>query len=90
MASSSLVLPSVSLKHKVSIDALDSYPLRSSSSLCFGASKHGFRRLNLDKSRVSMSVSVGSTTAVDDALFADYKPTTAFLFPGQVRFENLK
>ncbi|KAL7598194.1 hypothetical protein Lser_V15G26749 [Lactuca serriola] len=83
MASSSLVLPSVSLKHKVSIDALDSYPLRSSSSLCFGASKHGFRRLNLDKSRVSMSVSVGSTTAVDDALFADYKPTTAFLFPGQ-------
>ncbi|CAI9288149.1 unnamed protein product [Lactuca saligna] len=83
MASSSLVLPSVSLKHKVSIDALDSYPLRSSSSLCFGASKHGFRRLNLDKSRVSMSVSVGSSTAVDDALFADYKPTTAFLFPGQ-------
>lgn len=30
-----------------------------------------------------MSVSVGSRTAVDDALFADYKPTNAFLFPGQ-------
>lgn len=30
-----------------------------------------------------MSVSVGSRTCVDDALFADYKPTCAFLFPGQ-------
>lgn len=32
-----------------------------------------------------MSVSVGKHTAVtvDDALFADYKPTNAFLFPGQ-------
>ncbi|KAL4587802.1 hypothetical protein LXL04_000676 [Taraxacum kok-saghyz] len=83
MASSSLVLPSVSLNHKPSIDALEPFPLKSSSSLCFGGSKHGFRRLNLDKSRVSMSVSVGSTTTVADALFADYKPTTAFLFPGQ-------
>ncbi|KAI3788005.1 hypothetical protein L2E82_00574 [Cichorium intybus] len=83
MASSSLVLPSVSLNQKASFDVHDSYPLKSSSSLCFGGSRHGFRRLNLDKSRVSMSVSVGSTTAVSDALFADYKPTTAFLFPGQ-------
>lgn len=32
-----------------------------------------------------MSVSVGkhTTVTVDDALFADYKPTNAFLFPGQ-------
>lgn len=30
-----------------------------------------------------MSISVGSRIAVDDALFADYKPTNAFLFPGQ-------
>lgn len=33
-----------------------------------------------------MSVSVGSTTTttvVDDGLFLDYKPSTAFLFPGQ-------
>lgn len=30
-----------------------------------------------------MSVSVGSQTYVDDALFLDYKPSTAFLFPGQ-------
>nr|XP_011461448.1 PREDICTED: malonyl-CoA-acyl carrier protein transacylase, mitochondrial isoform X2 [Fragaria vesca subsp. vesca] len=39
---------------------------------------------NLSRSRVSMSVSVGSSpTVTDDALFADYKPTNAFLFPGQ-------
>lgn len=30
-----------------------------------------------------MSVSVGSQPLVDDALFADYKPTSSFLFPGQ-------
>ncbi|XP_024975087.1 uncharacterized protein LOC112513156 [Cynara cardunculus var. scolymus] len=83
MASSSLLLPSVSLNHQVSFDALDSLSSKSSSSVCFGGFKHGFRRLNLEKSRVSMSVSVGSTTAVADALFADYKPTNAFLFPGQ-------
>lgn len=34
----------------------------------------------------SARVSLGSEVAVGaDALFADYKPTTAFLFPGQVR-----
>jgi [acyl-carrier-protein] S-malonyltransferase len=34
----------------------------------------------------SVRVSLGSEVAVGaDALFADYKPTTAFLFPGQVR-----
>ncbi|XVF20376.1 hypothetical protein REPUB_Repub11eG0193000 [Reevesia pubescens] len=39
---------------------------------------------NLSKSRVFMSVSVGSqAVVVDDAFFADYKPTSAFLFPGQ-------
>ncbi|XVF05809.1 hypothetical protein REPUB_Repub05bG0204800 [Reevesia pubescens] len=38
---------------------------------------------NLSRSRIFMSVSVGSQTVVDDALFADYKPTSAFLFPGQ-------
>ncbi|PAN50113.1 hypothetical protein GQ55_9G509300 [Panicum hallii var. hallii] len=31
----------------------------------------------------SARVSLGSEVAVGDALFADYKPTTAFLFPGQ-------
>ncbi|KAJ9543561.1 hypothetical protein OSB04_023268 [Centaurea solstitialis] len=76
-SSSSLLLPSVSLNH--------SFDSRSSSSVCFGGFRHGgVRRLNLEKSRVSMSVSVGSNTVVvDDALFADYKPTNAFLFPGQ-------
>lgn len=45
----------------------------------------GVRR-SLARSGVFMSVSVGKHTAVtvDDALFADYKPTNAFLFPGQV------
>lgn len=34
----------------------------------------------------SARVSLGSEVAVGaDALFADYKPTTAFLFPGQVQ-----
>ncbi|KAK8683662.1 hypothetical protein V6N13_039715 [Hibiscus sabdariffa] len=42
-----------------------------------------FRLTNPSRSRVFMSVSVGSQTVVDDALFADYKPTSAFLFPGQ-------
>ncbi|KAI3676385.1 hypothetical protein L1987_85991 [Smallanthus sonchifolius] len=83
MASSSLVFPSVSLNHHVPFYAHDSLSLKSSSSVCFGGFNHGFRRLNLEKSRVSMNVSVGSTTAIDDALFANYKPTTAFLFPGQ-------
>ncbi|KAG2552617.1 malonyl CoA-acyl carrier protein transacylase-like [Panicum virgatum] len=31
----------------------------------------------------SARVSLGSDVAVGDALFADYKPSTAFLFPGQ-------
>lgn len=35
---------------------------------------------------VSMSVSVGAeATATSDTAFADYKASTAFLFPGQVR-----
>ncbi|KAG8496147.1 hypothetical protein CXB51_009501 [Gossypium anomalum] len=42
-----------------------------------------FRLNNPSRSRVFMSVSLGSQTVVDDALFADYKPTSAFLFPGQ-------
>lgn len=34
---------------------------------------------------VCMSVSVGAETATSDTLFADYKASTAFLFPGQVQ-----
>lgn len=78
MASSSLLLPSIS-PHPI--------PSRSSSaSLCFrGFCNNGIKGLKgCNKSRVFMSVSVGSqTTTVDDALFLDYKPTSAFLFPGQ-------
>ncbi|KAM0051160.1 putative Acyl transferase domain superfamily, Acyl transferase/acyl hydrolase/lysophospholipase [Helianthus debilis subsp. tardiflorus] len=80
MAASSLLLPSVLANHQPS---LDSSSLKSASSLCFGGLKHGVQHHNLDKSMVCMGLSAGSTTAIDDALFTDYKPTTAFLFPGQ-------
>ncbi|OMO50692.1 hypothetical protein COLO4_37924 [Corchorus olitorius] len=42
-----------------------------------------FRLHNSSRSRVFMSVSIRSQAVVDDALFADYKPTSAFHFPGQ-------
>jgi [acyl-carrier-protein] S-malonyltransferase len=42
-----------------------------------------FGARNLARSRVFMSISVGSETVVNDALFSDYKPSLAFLFPGQ-------
>lgn len=83
MAASSLVLPSISPK-KLTFDAPDSF--KSSNSVCFGGLNHGVRSFgsrNVGKSRVRMSVSAGSQVAVDDALFLDYKPTSAFLFPGQ-------
>ncbi|KAF8053456.1 hypothetical protein N665_1414s0013 [Sinapis alba] len=35
------------------------------------------------RSRVSMSLSTESQTAINDSLFAHYKPSSAFLFPGQ-------
>lgn len=38
-------------------------------------------------SRASSSSS--SSVVVGDALFADYKPNVAFLFPGQVRIPKL-
>ncbi|XP_010557191.1 PREDICTED: uncharacterized protein LOC104826277 isoform X1 [Tarenaya hassleriana] len=65
--SSSMLLPSVSVNNL---------------SFSRNASR-GFAVKNLRGSRVFMSLSVGSQTTVDDALFADYKPTSAFLFPGQ-------
>ncbi|XP_047317650.1 malonyl CoA-acyl carrier protein transacylase [Impatiens glandulifera] len=79
----SLALSSISLQ-KVSTGA--SHSFRNSSSLCFPGSNHGIRRFgtkNWEKCRVVMNVSVGSRTAVDDAVFSDYKATSAFLFPGQ-------
>ncbi|XP_008804135.2 malonyl CoA-acyl carrier protein transacylase [Phoenix dactylifera] len=52
-----------------------------------GISAHGSLRSlpkNLSRSRVSTSVSVGSrASAAEDTLFLDYKPSCAFLFPGQ-------
>ncbi|OMO59485.1 malonyl-CoA-acyl carrier protein transacylase, mitochondrial [Corchorus capsularis] len=49
-----------------------------------GAAPHRcFCLHNSSRSRVFMSVSIGSQAVVDDVLFADYKPTSAFLFPGQ-------
>jgi [acyl-carrier-protein] S-malonyltransferase len=76
MASSSLAIPSVSLK-----------TLSFTSSDAFNKGIRGFALKNGNPSRVFMSLSVGSqtqTVVVDDTLFLDYKPTSAFLFPGQV------
>lgn len=75
MASSSLAIPSVSLK-----------TLSFTSSDAFNKGIRGFALKNGNPSRVFMSLSVGSQTQavfVDDTLFLDYKPTSAFLFPGQ-------
>lgn len=81
---SSIVLPSISLA-KPGFGA--SEPFRSSSCFGFRNEVRMFSRWNLEKSRVFMSVAVGSqAVVVDDALFKDYKPSSAFLFPGQVRF----
>ncbi|MED6183829.1 hypothetical protein PIB30_041431 [Stylosanthes scabra] len=68
-ASSSLTLPSLSLNN-----------LPSSLSNAHSRTFH----LPLPRSRVFMSVSAGSqVSVVNDALFSDYKPSNAFLFPGQ-------
>ncbi|KAK3409774.1 hypothetical protein EUGRSUZ_J01859 [Eucalyptus grandis] len=52
-----------------------------------GAPRNGSPGLGLGqvgrRSRAFVGVSVGSQTAVDDGLFLEYKPSTAFLFPGQ-------
>lgn len=65
--------------------------LSSSSALSFLPSKLTVKPASAFQSRrrgfVSMSVSVGAeaSTATSDAAFADYKASTAFLFPGQVQ-----
>lgn len=84
MSCSSFLSPSISVQKVAFFHPPQ--PLRSSSSSCFTGYRNGIRSFgarNLDKSRVFMSVSAGSTTAVDDVLFPSYKPTCAFLFPGQ-------
>ncbi|KAK1271430.1 hypothetical protein QJS04_geneDACA005973 [Acorus gramineus] len=75
MASTAL-FPSASL-HRLSFAA---------AAAATGGSRHGLRTPLARGSRVSMSaMSVGSTavSAVDDVLFSDYKPSSAFFFPGQ-------
>ncbi|XP_030963906.1 uncharacterized protein LOC115985071 [Quercus lobata] len=74
MASSSLTLPSISLHKQLPFNASSSNSLRIRS----------LQPRNPDRSRVFMtSVSVGSQALVNDSLFSDYSPTSAFLFPGQ-------
>ncbi|XP_047949244.1 malonyl CoA-acyl carrier protein transacylase-like [Salvia hispanica] len=74
--SSAIALSSISLR--------DPNSFRSSVSLSFRNETRRVSRSNLGKYRVFMSVAVGSDAAVvDDALFKDYTPSTAFLFPGQ-------
>ena len=80
--SSSLVVPSISVQ-KIAFNSSET----SRRSPSFAGFKHGIRRCNLSnlkKYRVFMSVSVESRAYVDDALFSDYKPNFAFMFPGQV------
>ncbi|KAL5580635.1 hypothetical protein UlMin_013077 [Ulmus minor] len=76
--SSALAVPSVSLSLSGSFKS-------SNSSSCLGF-RNGIRSFggkNINRSRFFMSVSVGSEAVVRDDLFADYKPSLAFLFPGQ-------
>ncbi|CAN0903920.1 Malonyl-CoA-acyl carrier protein transacylase, mitochondrial [Linum grandiflorum] len=74
MAASSLALPTIS-PTRLSFAASDSCCSRN------GAPRFGVK--SITRSRVSISVSLGSQTVVDDSLFADYKPTSAFFFPDQ-------
>lgn len=90
---SASILPSSISLQNISFNSSNKKRCNSSSSKLVGGFVNEVRSVkhnprNLDKSRVFMSVSVGSKTAVDDALFADYKPTCAFLFPGQVIKKN--
>ncbi|KAG6583337.1 Malonyl-CoA-acyl carrier protein transacylase, mitochondrial, partial [Cucurbita argyrosperma subsp. sororia] len=79
---SSLALPSTISLKKLPLNA--STPFRSSSSfLGFRNGSRSSTGVTISRSRVFMSASVGSQTLIDDSLFLDYKPTCAFLFPGQ-------
>ncbi|KAJ3699560.1 hypothetical protein LUZ61_003265 [Rhynchospora tenuis] len=66
-----------------SMAVLPSTPIRQISTHGQRARVSAFNK-SASRLRVSMSASVGSPVAVtDDLLFKDYKPTCAFLFPGQ-------
>ncbi|RID66680.1 hypothetical protein BRARA_D01802 [Brassica rapa] len=78
--------------HSLNLRTMATASSSSSSSLLFpsvslnklsssrNASSLGF---SVTRSRVSMSLSTESQTAINDSLFAHYKPSSAFLFPGQ-------
>ncbi|CAI0399732.1 unnamed protein product [Linum tenue] len=78
---SSLALPAIS-PNRISFAASEAL------NGCCRNGARGFGIKNFGRSRVFMSVSVGSQTVVDDSLFADYKPSAAFLFPGQEKMED--
>ncbi|KNA08920.1 hypothetical protein SOVF_158400, partial [Spinacia oleracea] len=82
---SSLILPSVTLK-KTPLNCSQSLKTHNFSSFV-GFKNGGILQIKPrnDGARVFMSVSARSPsqTAVNDALFSDYKPSSAFLFPGQ-------
>ncbi|KAF3582148.1 hypothetical protein DY000_02030108 [Brassica cretica] len=74
----SLILPTTTMATSYSSSLL--LPPSVSLNKSRNASSLGF---SVNRSRASMSVSAGSQTTLNDSLFADYKPTSAFLFPGQ-------
>lgn len=83
MYASSLLLPSsIPLEKKPALGNSEAFRCSSYSGFKNGISR-AFRLQKLEKSRVFMSVAVGSQATVSDALFDDYKPTNAFFFPGQ-------
>ncbi|KAL5986135.1 hypothetical protein ACLOJK_028125 [Asimina triloba] len=89
MSSSSLLMPpSFSFQtRRSSWSSFNAAAAPDALNLVFNPSRHGIRSSlpkNVNRSRVFMSVSsVGSPAIENDALFSDYKPTCAFLFPGQ-------
>ncbi|GLU02591.1 hypothetical protein SLE2022_198360 [Rubroshorea leprosula] len=70
---SSLALPSSLPLRKLPLDSFHTN----------GAAPRWFRLKGFSRSRVSMSISVGPQAMVNDAMFAEYKPSCGFLFPGQ-------
>ncbi|KAL8138614.1 hypothetical protein V2J09_004615 [Rumex salicifolius] len=81
--SSSIVSPSITLK-RVSINCSES--LKGLNCTRIAGFGNGIQSVGLKNSRnprVRMNVSVGSQISVTDDLSVDYKPSCAFLFPGQ-------
>ncbi|XP_027933195.1 uncharacterized protein LOC114188759 [Vigna unguiculata] len=77
---------SLFLRHasSTSLSAMSSSLILPSAPFLAPSSSNGRATLPLTRSRVSMSsVSTGSQPSVQQTLFADYKPSTSFLFPGQ-------